>query len=79
MSLVHALTRVSLFEYVVFCRSLVIQDITGSHELVCDLALEGFVRPLMGKRQGGIVWRIYIWCAKRTSARIHLVGLNCSQ
>ena len=53
-----------------------VEDVTRSHKLVCNLALQGVVRGLKDKRQGGIVLRVYISCARSTSAWIHIVGLN---
>ena len=61
-----------------FYRSLIVEDVTGSQKLVRNLALQGVVRGLKDKRQGDIVLRVYISCARSTSAWIHIVGLTRS-
>ena len=71
MSLIHGLTLGSLFGFQTFNRSLIVEDVTRSHKLVRNLALQDVVRRLKDKRQGDIVLRIYISCARSTSAWIH--------
>ncbi len=45
-----------MFRFLPFYRSVVVEDVAGSHKLVRDLALQSIVRGLMGERAGGIHW-----------------------
>ena len=47
-----------MLRFLPFIRSVVVEDVAGSHKLVCDLALQSIVRGLMGERAGGRL-RIY--------------------
>ena len=76
MSLIHALTRGSLFEYVPFHGSFVIKNVAGSHKSAWSLALQVGVGPLLRWREGGFMFRVYSSCGRRTSACIHLGGME---